>query len=72
MRLKIGKYRNMVIIEDYLLNNKKRNIVTPIFDLKRRFYGIALNELRFLVYYFPENSDIPHPFNKEKETADKD
>lgn len=73
--------KNRDAIEDKKILGKYRKVFTElqemelcehIFDMEQRFYGITLNDLRYLAYSLAEKNNIPHPFNKEKEMAGKD
>nr|CAI5866379.1 unnamed protein product [Callosobruchus analis] len=62
----LGRYKAI------LSQAQENEVVQHCKNLDKRFYGLTLKSLRFLLYCYAERNHIEHPFSRINQLADRD
>lgn len=63
---KLGRFRATFSSE------QEKEVVDHCIDLDKRFFGLTLKSLRFLLYKFAEENNLPHQFSAKAQLAGRD
>lgn len=63
---KLGRFRATFSLE------QEKELVSHCIDLDKRFFGLTLKSLRFLIFKYAADNNLPHQFSAEAQLAGRD
>lgn len=51
---------------------QEQELSDHLLQMENRFYGITRNDVKALAFELAEKNNLPHPFNRTKQTAGRD